>query len=89
MTLDQPSLQSDTPGLSVWANRLHHHPAWLSKEWYSFEDILMKELTPQEREAWSIAESLDAPFSSWVDLLKSKPYPLSTLALPSTLAMTA
>ena len=49
----------------------------------------MKELTPQEREAWSIAESLDAPFSSWVDLLKSKPYPLSTLALPSTLAKTA
>ena len=44
MTLDQPSLQSDTPGLSVWANRLHHHVAWLSKEWYSVEYILMKEI---------------------------------------------
>lgn len=199
------SLPSDTPGLSVWANRLHHHLAWLRKEWSSLEDISMQDindflvrttaeagkyfylmdaptnqpwvasvamhavvcdhpavltytlqqkteaweymkvaqtsgwnpqdiiqaaawtrdcfpnfptdvqwaslldcspeqvnmwlndlaptvedaLTPQEREAWSIAESLGAPFSSWVDLLKSKPYPLSTLALPSALTMTA
>ena len=51
---------------------------WLNDLAPTVEDAL----TPQEREAWSIAESLDAPFSSWVDLLKSNLYPLSTLALP-------
>ncbi len=72
-----------------WASLLDCSPEqvnmWLNDLAPTVEDAL----TPQEREAWSIAESLGAPFSSWVDLLKSKPYPLSTLALPSTLAMTA
>ena len=72
-----------------WASLLDCSPEqvnmWLNDLAPTVEDAL----TPQEREAWSIAESLGAPFSSWVDLLKSKPYPLSTLALPSALTMTA